>query len=206
MVTTDDRLVDEYVKSLERELADIPRGKRREIIQEIREHIHEARAIGDGGTEADLRNLLDRLGDPAEIAAEARDRFGIHPKRPGAMEVVTVILLLVGGVLVPVVGWIIGVVLLWLSETWTTRDKLIGTLVVPGGLTGAFFFALYGGTTHACGELFNGAGHLISTTCTAGPSLLHQILAIGGFALLVILPVSTTIYLGGRLRRARAQR
>jgi uncharacterized Tic20 family protein len=35
--------------------------------------------------------------------------------------------------LLPLV-WVLGVVLLWRSRAWTTRDKLIGTLVVPGGL------------------------------------------------------------------------
>ncbi len=27
-----------------------------------------------------MRTLLDRLGDPADIAAEARERFGVQPK------------------------------------------------------------------------------------------------------------------------------
>lgn len=49
-------------------------------------------------------------------------------------EVVALWLLLIGGIILPVLGWIIGVVILWASERWTRRDKLIGTLVVPGGL------------------------------------------------------------------------
>lgn len=49
-------------------------------------------------------------------------------------EVAALWLLLIGGIVLPVVGWIIGVVLLWASELWTRRDKLIGTFVVPGGL------------------------------------------------------------------------
>jgi hypothetical protein len=44
------------------------------------------------------------------------------------------VLLLLGGILLPVVGWFIGVVLLWRSDRWTRLDKVIGTLVVPGGL------------------------------------------------------------------------
>jgi hypothetical protein len=35
------------------------------------------------------------------------------------------------------VGWLVGVVLLWSSTVWTLRDKLIGTLVIPGGLATA---------------------------------------------------------------------
>ena len=33
---------------------------------------------------------------------------------------------------IPFLGWVAGVVLVWVSRRWTTRDKLIGTL---GGLS-----------------------------------------------------------------------
>jgi hypothetical protein len=33
---------------------------------------------------------------------------------------------------IPFLGWVVGVVLRWISRLWTTRDKLIGTL---GGLS-----------------------------------------------------------------------
>ena len=35
------------------------------------------------------------------------------------------------------VGWVVGALLLWTSPSWRTRDKLIGTFLVPGGLVGA---------------------------------------------------------------------
>ena len=37
------------------------------------------------------------------------------------------------GSLVPVVGWLVGVALLWASRRWTPGEKLVGTLVVPLG-------------------------------------------------------------------------
>jgi hypothetical protein len=40
--------------------------------------------------------------------------------------------------LLPLV-WVVGVVLLWRSRAWTTRDKLIGALVVPGGLASIIY-------------------------------------------------------------------
>ncbi|MBE2320666.1 hypothetical protein DVA67_032195 [Solirubrobacter sp. CPCC 204708] len=52
--------------------------------------------------------------------------------------------------LLPLV-WVVGVVLLWRSRAWTLRDKVIGTLVVPGGLAFVIYVAidaallLYGG-------------------------------------------------------------
>ena len=45
-----------------------------------------------------------------------------------------VLFLLFGGIVIPFLGWVVGVVLLWMSPRWTTRDKLLGTLVWPGGL------------------------------------------------------------------------
>jgi hypothetical protein len=61
------------------------------------------------------------------------------------------VLLLTAGSFVPVVGWLVGVVLLWTSTLWRLREKLLGTLVVPFGLGLALFgwpllFGLYGGS------------------------------------------------------------
>lgn len=81
MTRTSERLVSEYLRRLERELADLPTARRGEIIEEISEHIEEARA-GGLDDEASVRSVLDRLGDPADIAAEAHERFGVRPRRP----------------------------------------------------------------------------------------------------------------------------
>ena len=43
-------------------------------------------------------------------------------------------MLLIGGIVIPIFGWVIGVVLLWVSNAWNVRDKIIGTVFVPGGL------------------------------------------------------------------------
>ena len=56
-------------------------------VEEIREPIESA--LGEAGTAGDIevRNVLERLGDPADIAAEARERLGIHRPKSGAREV-----------------------------------------------------------------------------------------------------------------------
>ena len=65
-------------------------------------------------SEAEIRNLLDRMGDPADIAAEARGRRGDGPaaapveRRSERLDVAALILLLVGGVVIPVIGWLVG--------------------------------------------------------------------------------------------------
>ncbi|MGZ6692732.1 MAG: hypothetical protein ACXVHQ_35640 [Solirubrobacteraceae bacterium] len=50
-------------------------------------------------------------------------------KRSETRDWLTVALLLVGGLVVPVFGWALGLLLLWSSSVWTQRDKLIGTMI-----------------------------------------------------------------------------
>jgi len=128
------QLVDAYLRRLQIELADLPASKRHEIVDEIRSHIAAERSAMVDETDAGLMNLLDRLGDPAEIAAEARS--GEERRRPAAglrrfrtLEVLTLALMLL--------AWPVGVVLLWASRAWTTREKVLGTLLPPGGYPGA---------------------------------------------------------------------
>lgn len=52
---------------------------------------------------------------------------------PGVLEVAAMVLLLAGGFFL-MVGWVVGCILLWVSPRWRWTDKLLGTLVWPGGL------------------------------------------------------------------------
>ena len=187
MTTNVDTLIDRYLTDLEAELADLPANRRREILDELGEHISEARAAGDADTEAGIRTVLERLGDPADIAAEARERFGIQagPTKPATpwLEVIALVALVI-----PFLGWLVGAVLVWLSRIWTTPDKLIGTL---GGLS---WVAAGLGTLSmsARGSPAVGSGPLGPTET----SLLEVVLFVVPF----ILPIVAAVYLGFRLR------
>src|SRR5437879_10401552 len=116
------QLVEKYLQRLERELTDLSPDSRNEIIDEIRRHIAEERGGLADESDATLRNLLERLGDPADIAAEARGgekaRTSLATtRRFGTFEVLALILL--------VAAWPVGAILLWVSKTWTTREKLL---------------------------------------------------------------------------------
>jgi uncharacterized membrane protein len=143
-----DRIVTDYLDRLDAELAGVPRAGRREVLDEIEAHIEEGRAELPADDEAGVRNLLERLGDPGEIAAEARERVGVRRPRATWREIGALILLPFGSLVLPFVGWFVGVFLLWLSDAWTSRDKLIGTLLVPGGVLGPIWlFGIW--TVHA---------------------------------------------------------
>src|SRR5258707_3088044 len=66
-----DPLVDDYLRRLDAAASALPAPRREELVSEIRDHLQEAlRQIPVGG-EAAVRNVLDRLGPPEEIAAAA---------------------------------------------------------------------------------------------------------------------------------------
>ena len=64
MTTTVDALVDRYLTDLEAELEGLPADRRREILDEVGEHIAAARATLDAESEAAIRNVLERLAIP----------------------------------------------------------------------------------------------------------------------------------------------
>jgi hypothetical protein len=184
MKPTTDRLVDDYLKQLDSELAGLPPLRRREIVEEISGHISEARAAAPSQDEAEVRTLLDRLGDPAEIAGEARERFGVQPRKSRALEIATLILLLVGA--------------------WNRRDKLIGTLVVPGGLL--LPLALLTMATSAgggCSTPVPTRGGSEAAPCIGGSDGIN-VLSLIAMTLLLIAPLATTAYLARRMRRPAA--
>ena len=181
-------LARDYLKRLKKAAAVLPPARRGELLAEIESHLSEALPAGASETEA--LNVLERLGEPAEIVAEAG--AGQAPTRAGPTEWFAIALLLVGGFLF-LVGWVVGVVLLWSSTLWTLRDKLIGTLVLPGGLaTSAFIFTFVGAGT--------GSGSGIS-----GEHADYLTLVLFGLfgVFLVVLPILTAIYLSRQAKRAK---
>lgn len=128
-----------YMKRLDAELASLPRARRKELTEEIAEHVAEARQELTDETDADILTILDRVGEPADIAAEARARLGVAGVAPGPIEIVALLLIGVGAVLFPVlpVAWVAGAGLVWRSGAWTSRQKRLGVylpLVVLLGL------------------------------------------------------------------------
>jgi hypothetical protein len=197
-----DKLVSDYLKRLNGELRGLPRARRRELVDEISEHIAEARAGLESENEAAIRTLLDRLGDPGEIAAEARERFGLAPRKVGWKEVGALIMLPIGGVILPVLGWFIGIVLLWVSDAWSTRDKLVGTLLFPGGLLLPLALGVMAEESSGCGTIVNPqlSPQPIGSNCPPADGTGAWEVAL--VVMLVLVPLVTTVYLARRMRRA----
>jgi hypothetical protein len=161
MTDYSDAIVAEYLRRLDQAAAGLPPDRRAELVGEIAEHISHARASGQAADEAGLRSLLDRLGEPSDIVAEADEGAeggdspppgppgtpgaggGVGPggfapqivstRRPSIGVEVAAVLLMTVGSIVPVLGWMVGAVLLWTSRRLRAWEKVLMTLVVPGG-------------------------------------------------------------------------
>jgi hypothetical protein len=68
---SDDQLVADYLRRLTSAASALPADRRTELIEEIRAHIAEAR--GARGRTATVPDILERLGDPAQIVQAAVD-------------------------------------------------------------------------------------------------------------------------------------
>ena len=67
-----DRIARDYLDQVKKALRGLPRPLRAQVMEGVASHVAEARAVLQPQTEAELRDLLDRVGQPDEIAAEAR--------------------------------------------------------------------------------------------------------------------------------------
>lgn len=220
-------IVAEYLRRLDHSAASLPYDRRVELVEEIREHIEAARAAGAVTGEASLRDLLDRLGDPEDIATAAREDdeggypgyspgpppppgFGgtyqapMHYRTPGiGLEVAAIGLMTIGSV-VPFFGWLVGTILLWTSRRLRLGEKLLMTLVVPGGPLLLIPLAVLVG------------GRVCTTSATsdsAGTSVQDQTTTCSGFAfpvwlgipLLIVVLVGPFV-IGGLLLKRAAER
>jgi uncharacterized membrane protein len=138
-----DALIREYLGRLEAAAWPLSADRRGELLNEVREHIESALAEAGRRDEVTARNVLERLGAPQEIvAAEAEVGVGgttgwtppstAHEResRWGVVEVGAILLLTVGAIFLPIVGPMIGLVLVWISTEWTTPQKWVATGIV----------------------------------------------------------------------------
>ncbi|MGK5545498.1 HAAS signaling domain-containing protein [Streptomyces sp. URMC 127] len=152
-------IAEKYLAELEHAAADLPAGRRGELLADVRSHIAVARAEArtgnapEDGDDPAVRAILRQLGDPQEIAAAARADLPAADSRAAGgsakRDTVALTLLIAGGVLfwlIPVlswVAWLIGLVLLLRSRRWTASDKLAGvagTALAPVVLSGTALF------------------------------------------------------------------
>ncbi len=75
-----DNLVADYMTRLDSALRGLPPSRRQQLVADIRQHVADSRAEMPSESEAAIRDLLDRVGLPEDIAAEAQANQ--PPRRP----------------------------------------------------------------------------------------------------------------------------
>jgi uncharacterized membrane protein len=122
----------------------LPESRRSDLRAEVEEHIEAALDEVAARDEVTIRNVLERLGPPEEIVAAdlreggepAQSSAPSQPAPPptapvwGTVEILAILGLTIGGLLLPFVGPIIGLLLVWMSRAWTTMEKTIATGIV----------------------------------------------------------------------------
>jgi HAAS domain-containing protein len=187
-----------YLQQVRREGRDLPGDRLAELLRDLEEHL--SATIPADASEEDAREVLGRLGDPREIVEAERPESIGPAERRGTREWMAVFLLLFGFIAAGV-GWVVGVILLWRSRAWTTRDKLIGTLVLPGGLFATvllLLLALGRSRKAICTDYGSYGTSVVHCTYGAGsgPSTLGSI----ALVLIALTPIATAIYLARRAR------
>jgi uncharacterized membrane protein len=146
MMTVTERtpqVVRSYLAELDAALGGVPV----ELARDIRNGVEEELAGLDAATAA---ARIERLGDPVFIAAEARAGAGVGAgsavqvttgtdasraatpiSDSRGFAVVAALLVALGGVVIPVLGWVVGIAMVWMSSSWRRGEKWIATLVGP---------------------------------------------------------------------------
>jgi hypothetical protein len=199
-------LADDYLRQLRRAGRQLPPDRLRELVAEIEGYLSEA--IPPGASDQEALDVLERLGSPADIVEAERPPSDRPAARRSWRERAAVVLLPLGGFAFGV-GWLVGVVLLWTSRLWTIREKVIGTLIVPGGIATTLLVVVLTGTKRHCKQFVTPVspstsplfGH-VSAHCTpsGGPSAATTVLQIALVAFFVLGPIVTAVYLARRAR------
>ncbi|MFF2998224.1 hypothetical protein ACFVTC_27295 [Streptomyces sp. NPDC057950] len=133
MKTIEHPLTATYLEAVAREAAALSPERRDELLADLTEHLAVAFAEQPPRDEADVKAVLDRLGDPRVIVATAREGETAAPPVSTWHSLAPLILMpaagLLGGISIVLGGiaLIAGVALLWTATYWRRRDKIIGT-------------------------------------------------------------------------------
>lgn len=204
MITMEtDRLVDDYLGRLEKAAAHMQRSRRAELIAEIREHIETALREEEAASEVAVRNVLERLGPPEEIVEAAEPEPATAPARPGTLEIAALVALIV-----PFVGWLVGIVLVLVSNAWSNRDKAVGiALALLPALfpLGFVVFGSGGNTGEPLGGPIEPAPASPDVTVDTTSSEDSGVLEVLVIVVIFLAGLPSAIYLGLRLRRHKGR-
>lgn len=157
-------LAQDYLERLYDAARALPTDQAVELVADISDHLGEA--IPAGTDEAGVRTVLDRLGTPQELVAEAGGAPAAASPAPatppdglGVVEILALVGLIAAELIffmwpLAIVLWVAGIVLLAVARRWSGRQKLYGFLGLATGFPVLFVTLLttlfVSGPTEAC--------------------------------------------------------
>ena len=127
-----------YLTDLARAAATLPADRQAELHEQVTAHLADELA---GTTDSEqARAVLARLGDPADLVAEAAADLkpaSATATRPSGAEIVALLLMGIGGIVFPLIAPAIGVTLMRSSPRWTTSQVRMSWGILSVGLLAA---------------------------------------------------------------------
>jgi hypothetical protein len=191
--TNSTNVIADYLRQVDKALDAAGVRDRASIVEGLREHVQLEMSADET---SNVQSLIDRLGRPDEIAAAASVS---GPDRPPVRDWWAVVMLLVGGFAVGI-GWVIGLALVWTSQTWSRREKILATVVVPGGLSATWWWFLTTAGPSGCTAAYL-HGTRLFRHCTSLPVAESLRIAIG--VVLMLASLLTAFVLSRQIRRFR---
>lgn len=122
-MTETSRWGEAYLADLDQAAAGLPPDRRAELLTEVAGHLTTELATVTDDDEA--RAVLDRLGDPAALVAEAAVDLPPAPARPAgpsAGEIVALLLMGIGGIALPLIAPAMGAMIMRSTPRWTSAE------------------------------------------------------------------------------------
>ena len=135
MMTDVTRWGQAYLAELDRASLALPADRRAELREQIGSHLDAELAAC--ASDADAQAVLARLGDPADLVAEAAADLPVPAlARPGpsVVEVIALLLMGLGGVGLPLIAPAMGVLLMRTTPRWTAAQVRRTWLILGVGL------------------------------------------------------------------------
>lgn len=200
----DDALLRDYLAQLQTKLTLGFADHTEEILYGVRDHMADALERGLAAPE-----IIAGLGSPDEIAAgstmlSAGMPRAVLPPAPGKTEsyrdstlwLITTCILLPFGAFLAGIGWLFGVAGLWMGTRWKLWEKIMGTVILPGGLLGSSWLVFMTGPLAGIESGGPVEGVVINGSWQATPPepvvpMLPIVLSVAAFAL----PIAVALYL-----------
>lgn len=139
------------------------------------------------------------------VRAEYGELPAAQPVISTKREFAALVLMTLGSFVVPAIGWLVGVALMWTSPWLRMREKVMATVFVPGGVGGLFILAFL--PVSYCSTTTSGSSNgpvVVQDTCPQVDVTLRRLeVGVGIVLALVALVLPIVLYVVAR-RRADA--